>query len=110
MPQRQSTPPGRSTHTVGKWLGLLLLSVPVAAILQVAVLVVYEVVRYAPRIVCQGYEGAPPVKCSFGQLVGDSSLMALLINAALGGVPMLISYTFTVAALAILLSAVSSSR
>ena len=70
----------------------------------------YEMVRYSPRIVCQGLEGALPVPCSFGELVGNSLLMAFLINGALAGVPMLISYVITGAALAFLFSTLSSSR
>jgi hypothetical protein len=110
MPQRQSTEPGRSAHKMRKWLAIILLSVPIAAILEVAVLVIYEMVRYAPRIVCQGLEGALPVSCSFGELVGNSLLMAFLINGALAGVPMLISYIITGAAMALFFSVFSSSR
>ena len=110
MPQRQSTDPGRNARKVAKLLGLLVLAVPIAAILQVAVLVLVEIVRYAPRIMCQGLEGAPAVACNFGELVGNSFLMAFLINVALAGVPMLISYILTGAALALLFSARSSSQ
>jgi hypothetical protein len=77
---------------VTKWLAILVLSLPLAVIFQVAVYVLVELIRYAPHVVCPRLEGAPSVACNFGELVEDSSSMVLLLNAALAGVPMLISY------------------
>jgi hypothetical protein len=93
---------GRSTNNRRvPWIKILILSIPLALILQVALLVVIALISGAPHIVCTASveAGGMARPCGLGQLIAEWSQMTILYNALLLGVPTLISYPISVAIL-----------